>query len=160
MFPANMLPAVKPSPPPAPPRPSSTAAHSAAYARRRRHLTIAGGVLAALVIGLWLLRPWHQPPPEPSNTALVLTTNTLRAAETYYACASGFEPGEPVVLSRSGPTNGVIGPDTEADQAGSVRLGPVTDRDLPGDYQIVARGKRSDRTATAPLQALPSRSGD
>jgi hypothetical protein len=161
MFPAGMS-AARPAPTPRtlPPAPPADPEYAARQARRRRLVTIAGGVLAVLVVTLWLVRPLYQAPPEPSNAALVLTANTLHAADSFYAYASGFEPGELVVLSRNGPTNGVLGAGSKADEAGSVRLGPVKERDLPGDYQIVARGEKSGRTATARLEVLPSLSGD
>lgn len=141
-----------------PPLERSARGHSPEEARRRRILAITGGVLALVVVGLWGWRPWQDAaPPGPSTAELVLTTNTVRIQESYFAYASGFQPDEPVELSWSGPTSGVMGPAQPADDSGALRHGPVVERDPPGAYKIVARGMVSGWVATAPLEVVPER---
>ncbi|MDQ2709991.1 MAG: hypothetical protein M3Z25_21275, partial [Actinomycetota bacterium] len=119
-----------------------------------------GGVLVAF-------HPWTSPPaakvsarppravvsPSPS---LILTTGSVAIGNSYVATAAGFTPGEPVQLSWTGPTNGVMADDV-ADPSGVRRHGPIIERSPPGEYQIIATGATSGRTATALLQVLPPR---
>jgi hypothetical protein len=142
--------------------PEVSSAHpSIAEAARQRLVMILTAAVGALLFGaLLVIRPWGEapaPPPAPSDATLVLTTNTVRITESYYAFASGFEPGEPVDLSWTGPTSGTMGAPIQADPAGTLRHGPMVERDLPGAYNIVAHGETSGRTATARLRVLPER---
>ena len=137
---------------------SSRRGYTAGEAKRRRTLVIIGGVLAVVVVGLWLMRPWQDStPPGPSTATLLLTTNVVRIQESYFAYASGFQPDEPIELSWTGPTNGTMGDAAAADGTGALRRGPIVERDPPGDYKIVAHGQRSGWTATAQLQVRPER---
>ncbi len=129
----------------------------ASATRRSRRGSIAlVGVAAAVVAGLLVAAPWRTPPPEPV-ASLVLTTSSVRIGESYYAYAGGFEPGEPVALSWTGPTQGTMGDAQRSDATGALAHGPVIEWDPPGEYQIVATGLRTGRTASVPLRVLPRR---
>jgi hypothetical protein len=93
--------------------------------------------------------------PEPPR--LALTAARVHANGEYFATATGFLPGEPVEFSWTGPTNGVMGPATRADQQGRAVHGPIIEKDPRGSYQIIATGLTSRHVATAPLEVLPSR---
>lgn len=119
-------------------------------------------LLLVVVAGLFLFGPWCAPAGVDTRTAaartpsLTLTTSEVRIGEDYFAHASGFAPGEPIELSWEGPTGGLMN-SAPADNTGARQHGPVLVRDPPGDYQIIARGLRSGRTAYASLLVLPAR---
>ncbi|MDQ2706921.1 MAG: roadblock/LC7 domain-containing protein [Actinomycetota bacterium] len=92
--------------------------------------------------------------PAGAAPVLTLTTPAVKIGDSYVATASGFTPGEPIQLSWTGPTNGMMGA-APADSTGARQHGPVLERDPPGHYDIIATGLRSGRTARAQLQVLP-----
>jgi actin-like ATPase involved in cell morphogenesis len=119
--------------------------------RNRWTVLVAGVVVAALLVGglLAVFLPRSTP-------TLELTTDAVAIGDSYLATATGFVPGEPVELSWTGPTNGVMGT-APADASGVRRHGPILERDPPGSYQIIATGHTSGRTVSVPLQVLPPR---
>jgi hypothetical protein len=75
--------------------------------------------------------------------------------KSYLATATGFLPGEHVLFSWIGPTNGAMGT-FPADSSGAARVpDPILENDPPGTYKIIATGLRSGRADSAPLQVLP-----
>ncbi|HEX8933808.1 MAG TPA: Hsp70 family protein [Pseudonocardiaceae bacterium] len=81
---------------------------------------------------------------------LMLSTCQVKIDETYTAIASGFEPGENVRFSWTGPTIGVMGA-FPADSGGNRSPGGIVEKDPPGTYAIIATGLRSGRTTSAGL---------
>jgi actin-like ATPase involved in cell morphogenesis len=81
---------------------------------------------------------------------LLLSTCQVKIDEAYTAIASGFEPGEDVRFSWTGPTIGVMGA-FPADSSGNRSPGGIVERDPPGTYAIIATGLRSGRTTSAGL---------
>jgi hypothetical protein len=75
--------------------------------------------------------------------------------DSYFATAKGFEPGESIHISWTGPTSGMMEA-AQADPAGIRRQGPIIERDPPGDYDILAVGLTSGRIASARLKVLPA----
>jgi len=135
---------------------------------RRRGLLIGAMVLIVLALAgaayLVLLRPSASGSTGTgSGTAtataqLTLTTSQVRYNDTYFVTATGFEPGERVTFSWTGPTNGVMD-SFPTDPTGRKTHGPVIERDPPGKYVIIATGQTSGRTATADLEVLPAAGG-
>lgn len=147
-------PPAPPDPPPAPPDPDR---------RPARRGALIAAVAAALVVvaaalpsaGVWPSRPSAISGEARVGASLVLTKSAVEIGDTYDVIATGFDAGEPIQLSWTGPTAGTMNSDP-ADGAGGRRHGPVIERDPPGRYQITATGLRSGRTATAPLEVLPA----
>jgi hypothetical protein len=112
--------------------------------------------VVAVVVGAVLALHQGKPStnPAPRNTTLMLSTNTVAIGSSYTATAIGFAPGEPIRMSWTGPTNGLMGIDP-TDEGGTMRHSPILERDPPGSYEIIATGVTSGRTATARLQVLP-----
>lgn len=105
-------------------------------------------VAGALTLGAHAATRTAAPPVVPTVT---LTSGAVPDGGTYVASASGFEPGERVRWTWTGPTAGFMG-ESPADLDGVWRCGPVEERDPPGSYLITATGMSSDRTASAPLR--------
>jgi len=122
----------------------------------RRGQVVGAAVVIALALaaaGYVLLRASASAAVGPAQ--LALTTAQVGFGDSYFATATGFEPGEKVKISWTGPTNGVMD-SFPTDPAGKVTHGPVIERDPPGDYLITATGQTSGRSATAPLRVLPA----
>ncbi len=103
----------------------------------------------------------HVDVPSPTATSpsgpaawLRLSPSTLKAGGTGTAKAGGMQPGEPVVLTWTGPSRGSIGTFTAG------RSGEVATRfhqpGKPGSYTLQAQGTRSGRKASAALRVLPA----
>ncbi|MDT7712827.1 MAG: hypothetical protein QOG46_1516, partial [Pseudonocardiales bacterium] len=106
-------------------------------------------VIGAGGLGFVLLKPSTvgasiKPP------GLMLSTCQVKIDETYTAIASGFESGENVRFSWTGPTIGVMGA-FPADSGGNRSPGGILERDPPGTYAIIATGLKSGRTTSAGL---------
>jgi hypothetical protein len=113
------------------------------------------------------LKPPSSPDPGPSAapargtgaivaaSQLVLSAPQVTIGESYFATASGFTPREPVRLSWTGPTWGVMDV-SPADSTGRRTHGPIIERDPPGRYTITATGLSSGRTASAQLEVQPT----
>jgi hypothetical protein len=97
--------------------------------------------------------------PLAAQPRVVLTTPKVKGGETYSVTASGFAPGETVQLTWTGPTRGTMG-QGPADGSGVHSMGPILERDPPGNYQIIATGLQSGRRAQTPLQVLSSNASD
>jgi hypothetical protein len=85
---------------------------------------------------------------------LKLSSCQAKIGDRYTATASGFEPGENIRFSWTGPTNGVMGI-FPADAAGAGSHGENLTKNPTGTYTITATGLRSGRIASAGLQVLP-----
>jgi hypothetical protein len=110
-------------------------------------------ILLALAGGAYLVL--SRPATANADTAqLNLTTPQVRIGDQYFGTASGFLPGEKVMFSWTGPTNGVMSADP-TDPNGRTTHGPIIERDPPGDYVIIATGQTSGRRATAEIEVLP-----
>jgi hypothetical protein len=133
---------------------ATTSGHDTTSVRRpRRWPWLAAAtvlVLAGVSTGVALMNAGHA-----AGSHLRLTTGRVAIGGSYLATASGFQPGERVRLSWTGPTNGVMDADV-ADPQGACAHGPIIERDPPGSYQIVATGLSSGRVAAATLQVLPA----
>jgi actin-like ATPase involved in cell morphogenesis len=133
---------------------------------RRRVLLIGAAVLIVLALAaaayLVLVRPAASGSTGSTGTAataqVTLTTSRVRYNDTYFVTATGFEPGEKVTFSWTGPTNGVMD-SFPTDPTGRKTHGPVIERDPPGKYVIIATGESSGRTATVDLEVLPAAGG-
>jgi hypothetical protein len=90
---------------------------------------------------------------------VVLTNTEVKGGETYSVTASGFIPGEIVQLTWTGATRGTMG-SGPADPAGVHTMGPVVERDPPGNYEIIATGLQSGRTAKTPLRVVADEAPD
>ncbi|HEX4361363.1 MAG TPA: Hsp70 family protein [Pseudonocardia sp.] len=129
--------------PPAPMRP------------QRRGLLVGALALAVLALAVTTYLLVLRPTTANADTAqLSLTTSQVRIGDSYFSTASGFLPGEKVMFSWTGPTNGVMSADP-ADPNGRTTHGPIIERDPPGDYVIIATGQTSGRRATATIEVLP-----
>jgi hypothetical protein len=147
-------PAVTPIGPEADPSPTTPAHRAPTPVDRQRRPWLLITSAAALVIGAGglgyaLLKPVAvgasiKPP------GLMLSTCQIKLDETYTATASGFEPGENVRFSWTGPTRGVMGA-FPADSGGNRSPGGILERDPPGTYAIIATGLKSGRTTSAGL---------
>lgn len=162
--PAPPIPADVVTPPPTPaatpiieetdPSPTTPAHRTPTPVGRQRRPWLLITSTTALVIGAGglgfvLLKPSTvgasiRPP------GLMLSTCQVKIDETYTAVASGFEPGENIRFSWTGPTTGVMGA-FPADSGGNRSPGGILERDPPGTYAINATGLRSGRTTSAGL---------
>jgi len=126
--------------------------------RQRRRGLLVGALVLILVIlagGAYVVLSRPAAGTANAQTAqLSLTVSQVRGGETYFVTATGFAPGERVMFSWTGPTNGVM--DTfPTDPTGRKTHGPIIERDPPGNYVIIATGQTSGRRATAELEVLP-----
>ena len=90
---------------------------------------------------------------------VVLTAEEVKGGDTYSVTATGFNPGEIVELTWTGPTQGTMG-SGPADPGGIHIMGPIVERDPPGTYEIIATGLQSGRTAKTPLEVVASDAPD
>jgi hypothetical protein len=113
-------------------------------------------VLIALAGGAYLVLSRPAAGTANAGTAqLSLTAAQVRYGETYFATATGFVPGEKVMFSWTGPTNGEMDA-FPTDPTGRKTHGPIIERDPPGKYVIIATGETSGRRATADIEVLPA----
>ena len=127
--------------------------------RQRRRGLLVGALVLILVIlagGAYLVLSRPAAGTANADTAqLSLTASQVRNGEVYFATATGFVPGEKVLFSWTGPTNGVMDA-FPTDPTGRKTHGPIIERDPPGKYVIIATGQTSGRRATAELEVLPT----
>ena len=127
--------------------------------RQRRRGLLVGALALILVIlagGAYLVLSRPAAGTANADTAqLSLTASQVRNGESYFATATGFVPGEKVLFSWTGPTNGVMD-SFPTDPTGRKTHGPIIERDPPGKYVIIATGQTSGRRATAELEVLPT----
>jgi len=108
---------------------------------------------AAIAVGATGVHVLVRPAPETlpvTSAALALTTSQVTSGSSYVATATGFQPGEAVRFSWTGPASG----STDAlptDPSGTNVHGPIIKDGPPGNYLITATGLASGRSATAPL---------
>ena len=132
--------------PSAPPAPRRT---------NRRALLVGALAVAVLAVAVAAYLLVLRPSTANADTAqLSLTTAQVRIGDSYFGTASGFLPGEQVMFSWTGPTNGVMSANP-ADPNGRATHGPIIERDPPGDYVIIATGQTSGHRATATIEVLP-----
>lgn len=85
----------------------------------------------------------------PGGPRLTLTPTSVAEGGTVTAKATGFEPGEKVVFSRTGDEAAELGSAT-ADNEGAATL-RVADKQGPGTYVLAVEGTTSGRAAQATL---------
>jgi len=108
---------------------------------------------AAIAVGATGVHVLARPAPENApvtSTELALTTSQVTSGSSYVATATGFEPGEAVRFSWTGPASGSSDA-LPTDPTGTNVHGPIIKDGPPGNYLITATGLTSGRSATAPL---------
>ena len=161
--PGRSAPPRRPMPPPTsmrpvpvPPLPAEPAIGAHSTSRRilqLRRLAAAVTMAAAIAVGATGVHVLARPAPANvpvTSTELALTTSQVTSGSSYVATATGFQPGEPVRFSWTGPASGSSDA-LPTDPSGTNVHGPIIKDGPPGNYLITATGLTSGRSATAPL---------